>query len=242
MAKVVQQIWHGESEKLALRFHAKRQIQSVITDPPFGVDNLSKSAATPDGKKYARKIANDESPAVAMRTFTEVMDAVIPGMKDESDIYVFTASQVLEEWLCFTRELFSPHGFTRKAILIWEKDTPGMGDLRTWGQGCEFILYYKRGDRDKTDKRRNAVLHIPQVRPTDLIHPHEKPLPLLELLIKHSTNQGDLVVDPFGGSCSLVRAAQRLGRSAVAIETDEHNYNLAMRKFTEGEGAGMDFD
>lgn len=234
-------IWHGDSSELGSRFHEKRQIQSVITDPPFGVDNQSNMAVTEAGKKYARKIANDESPEIAMATFTSVMGAIIPGMKDESDIYVFTSHQVLEEWLTFTRELFAPHGFTRKAVLVWEKDGPGMGDLQSWGMGCEFVLYYKRGNRAATDTRRNNVLHVPQLRPNQLIHPHEKPLPLLELLIKHSTNKGDLVVDPFGGSGSLVRAAQRTGRHGVAIEYDIDNYNLALNKLHEGEGAGFDF-
>lgn len=238
---LVHQIWHGDSEDLAKRFHKKRMIQSVITDPPFGVDNQSNMAVTVEGKQYARKIANDETPEIAMQTFTRVMKSVIPGMKDESDIYVFTSHQVLEEWLTFTRNLFTPFGFTRKAILVWQKDGPGMGDLQSWGMGCEFILYYKRGNRDKSDVRRNNVLHVPQLRPSDLVHPHEKPTPLLELLIKHSTSPGDFLVDPFGGSGSLVRAAERTGRSAVAIEYDEENYLLAKKKLEEGEGGGMNF-
>lgn len=239
---LVHQIWHGKSEELAQRFHAKRQIQSVITDPPFGVDNQSNMATTAEGKKMARKIANDESPEVAMATFTRVMEVVIPGMKDNSDIYVFTAHQVLEEWLAFTRELFAPHGFTRKAILTWEKDGPGMGDVEgtAWGMGCEFILYYKRGNRPKGATRRNAVIHVPQLRPKDLIHPHEKPTQILEMFLQESTDRGDFVVDPFGGSGSLVRAARNVGRSAVAIEYDETNYDLAIKKLNEGD-RGMDF-
>lgn len=238
---MVHQIWHGDSAVLAGRFHAKRRIQSVITDPPFGVNNLSNMATTPEGKEYARKIANDESPEIAMRTFTDVMAAVIPGMRDESDIYIFTSYQVLEEWLTFTRELLAPHGFTRKATLVWEKDGPGMGDLQSWGMGCEFILYYKRGNRARSAKRRNNVLHTPQLRPGELVHPHEKPVALLELLIEHSTDPGDFVVDPFGGSGSLVRAARRVGRSAVAIEYDENNYQKALTKLNSSDGQGMDF-
>lgn len=241
MANLAHQIWHGDSTELAKRFHAKRAIQCVITDPPFGVDNQSNMAKTEAGKDYARKIANDESPEVAIKVFRDVMEAVIPGMKDESDIYIFTAHQVLQEWLVFTEELLEPHGFRRKAILVWEKQGPGMGDLDSWGMGCEFILYYKRGSRKRTDTRRNNILAVPQLRPNELIHPHEKPEGLLELLIKHSTSPGDVLVDPFGGSGSLVRAARRSGRSAVAIELDEKNYELANRKLNEGEGAGFDF-
>lgn len=236
-----QQIWHGKSEELATRFHAKRMIKSVITDPPFGVDNKSNSAVTPHGKTMARKIANDESPEVAMDNFTRVMDSVIPGMQDESDIYIFTSYQVLDEWMGFTRSLFKPHGFERKAILVWEKSGPGQGDLNTWGMGVEFILYYKRGSRGISEgvKRRNCVLHHQQVPPGQLIHPHEKPTELLIDLIKHSTDPWDLVIDPFGGSGSLVRAAEMCDRFAVSIELDQTNYDLAMKKFQEGQGAGL---
>jgi len=195
-------------------------------------------AVTSKGKDYARKIANDESPEVAQRVFHEVMDVLLPRTASDSDLYVFTAYQVLKEWLAFVDDLGHAHGFVRKAVLVWEKDGPGMGDLDSWGQGHEFILYLKKGRREKSDVRRSGVIHIPQLRPKELIHPHEKPTALLELFIKHSTDKGDFIVDPFGGSGSLVRAAKRLDRSAVAIEYDEKNYELAVKKLNQ-EGEGM---
>lgn len=134
-----------------------------------------------------------------------------------------------------------PHGFNRKAVLVWEKDGPGMGDLESpWGMGCEFVMFYRKGRLEKATKRRNAVLHYPQVRPDKLIHPHEKPLPLLEDLIKSSTAKRDFIVDPFGGSGSLARAARRCERSSVCIEYDEFNYRQALKALTESE-EGMDF-
>lgn len=233
--QLIQDVWHGDSAELALRFHQKQRIQCVITDPPFGVDNQSNSAVTPEGKAQARKIANDESPEIAMATFERVMQSVIPGMKDESDIYVFTSHQVLEQWLEFTRVLFQPYGFTRKAIGMWIKDGPGQGDLNTWGMGCEFILYYKRGKRMCSSKRSNLIFHTSQIRPSDLIHPHEKPAELLINLMKHSTNEGDFLVDPFGGSGSLARAARQINRSAISIEYDEYNYQVAKKALDEAE-------
>jgi DNA modification methylase len=98
--------------------------------------------------------------------------------------------------------------------------------------GSEFILYFQKGRPGKRDgwSRRNNVIHMPQLRPNQLIHPHEKPEPLLELLIKASTSQGEFLVDPFGGSGSLVRAARKCDRSAVAIELDPRNHAEATRK------------
>lgn len=237
MTKLVHQIWHGDSVEKCEIFQRKRNVACVITDPPFGVDNQSNMAVTETGKKMARKIANDESPEIAIATFKNVMDVLLPGTRDDADAYVFTSYQVLSDWLVMTDEFMPKHGFTRKAVLVWEKDGPGMGDLECpWGMGSEFILFFQKGRRPKSAKRRNNVLHFPQLRPNQLIHPHEKPGPLLEHLIKASTNPEDLVVDPFGGSGSLVRAARLCGRSAVAIEYDEFNYQHAIEALNSREG------
>lgn len=237
--ELVHQIWNGDSRELCDKFKPGR-VNCVITDPPFGVDNQSNMAVTQEGKSYARKIANDESPEIAMRVFGEVMDVLLPKTAADSDLYIFTAYQVVKEWLQLADDL-GRHGYVRKALLVWEKDGPGMGDLDSWGQGHEFVIYLKKGRRAKSDTRRSGVIHVPQIRPGNLIHPHEKPLPLLELFIKHSTDKGDFIVDPFGGSGSLVRAARRVDRSAVAIEYDKNNYELALKKLEEGEGSGFDF-
>lgn len=234
----VHQIWHGDSRDLCGRF---KWVDCIITDPPFGVDNQSNMAVTDHGKQYARKIANDESPEVAVKIFQEVMNVLLPKARENCDMYVFTSYQVLSNWLSMTDEFMPQHGFQRKAVLVWEKDGPAMGDLNCpWGMGMEFILFFQKGARLKSADRRNAVLHHPQLRPNQLIHPHEKPGGLLEQLIKTSTSKGEFLVDPFGGSGSLVRAARNCERNAVAIEYDEHNYTLA-KEALDTIGAGFNF-
>lgn len=233
------QIWHGKSEELCQRFKPGR-VNCIITDPPFGVNNQSNMAVTASGKEHARKIENDLTPEQAIAAFNAVMNVLLPKTANDSDLYIFTNGPVLKEWLEVADSL-TRHGFERSAILVWEKDGPGMGDLEgTWGQGIEYILFLKKGRRLRSDVRRNGVFHIPQVRPKDLIHPHEKPVPLLQLLIKHSTNPGDTLVDPFGGSGSLVRAARKTKRNAVAIEMDEKNWRLAQDKLNSEEESILD--
>lgn len=204
-------------------------MKCVITDPPFGVDNQSNMAVTVSGKAHARKIANDESPEQAIKVFNNVMDVLLPSTMDEADLYIFTAHQVLGEWLAVADSL-SRHGYRRSAILVWEKEGPGMGNLGSWGQAMEYILFCKKGNRESTSTRRNGVLRVPQLRPNQLIHPHEKPTALLRLLIEHSTDRNDFIVDPFSGSGATVRAARQLSRSAVGIEYDKMNYEKALKK------------
>lgn len=195
------------------------------------MDNLSNQSVTPHGKKHARKIAGDSDPEEAISLFQEVMNVLLPKTAETSDAYVFTSYQVLSNWLQMLDAFMPDFGFHRNAILVWEKDGPGMGDLECpWGMGSEFIMFFQRGRPEKKTKRRNSVLHVPQLRPNQLIHPHEKPTTLLEMLVKASTREGDFLVDPFGGSGSLVRAARQCNRNAVAIELDELNYEKAKAK------------
>lgn len=230
--KLTHQLWEGNSIELCKRFQPKRRVACVITDPPFGVDNQSNSSVTPEGRANATKILNDQSPEEAITVFQDVMDSLLPATVDECDLYIFTAHQVLNDWLDVADSL-GRHGFRRSGILVWEKDGPGQGNLNAWGQGVEYILYLKKGNRPLSDKRRNCVLHVPQIPPGKLIHPHEKPMGILEPLIKMSTNRGDFIVDPFGGSGSTIRAARNLGRSAVGIELDPKRYQIAKRVLDE---------
>lgn len=234
----VHQVWQGDSIDLCGRF---KWVDCIITDPPFGVDNQSNMAVTDHGKAHATKILNDETPEQAIEVFQNVMSVLLPKLRDPGDCYVFTSHQVIKEWLVMTDEFMPKFGLQRKAILFWEKDGPGMGDLEVpWGMGMEFILFFQKGRREKTGTRRNSVIRGPQIRPDKLIHPHEKPGWLLELLMKQSTMPGDFLVDPFGGSGSLAYAARNIKRNAVCIELDPARA-VPARARLESMGAGFDF-
>lgn len=53
------------------------------------------------------------------------------------------------------------------------------------------------------------------------IHPTEKPLGIIEPLIRYSTDRGDVVLDPFAGSGAILDCARQNGRRAIGIEADE---------------------
>ncbi len=234
MKEPKQIILHGDSRE---KFRGCKNIRSVITDPPFGSNNQSNFSVTPEGKEHARKIANDESPEIALKVFDEVMKTILPGCMEESDVYVFTAYQVLAQWILHCDELFKEFGYTRRSILVWIKvGGLGLGDLNSWANSNEFILYFKRGDRVPTEKRRNGAFEFNKIASAKLIHPHEKPTELLAEFIKYSTSPGELVVDPFGGSGSLARAARDTGRSAVTCEYDLENYQRSVKAFEMTEG------
>jgi len=62
-------------------------------------------------------------------------------------------------------------------------------------------------------------------------HPTQKPLALLERIIAASTDENDLVLDPFCGSGTTGIAAARMGRPFTGLETEESFLNMATLRF-----------
>ena len=61
-------------------------------------------------------------------------------------------------------------------------------------------------------------------------HPTQKPVVLLERIIKASTNLGDTVLDPFSGSFTTSFVAQSLGRKSIGIEIQEQYLKIGLRR------------
>ncbi len=61
-------------------------------------------------------------------------------------------------------------------------------------------------------------------------HPTQKPVALLKRILIASSNEGDLVLDPFMGSGTTLVAALRCGRSAVGIEIDPKYVSMAIQR------------
>ena len=61
-------------------------------------------------------------------------------------------------------------------------------------------------------------------------HPTQKPLKLINRLVRASSNKGDKVLDPFAGSGSTGIACQNLNRKFIGIEINENYFNLAKER------------
>lgn len=62
------------------------------------------------------------------------------------------------------------------------------------------------------------------------VHPTQKPLGILHPLIGYSCPPGGIVLDPFMGSGSTLRAAKDVGRRAIGVEVDERYCEIAARR------------
>lgn len=79
------------------------------------------------------------------------------------------------------------------------------------------------------DKASN-VIKIHTDRNDKGLHPTQKPIELMKLLIELTTIKGQIVLDPFCGSGSTLLAAKQLGRNYIGIEISEKFYKVAKNR------------
>jgi site-specific DNA-methyltransferase (adenine-specific) len=70
-------------------------------------------------------------------------------------------------------------------------------------------------------------------RRQDQVHPTQKPVALMEYLIKTYTNIGDIIFDPFMGSGTIAIAAKNTGRKYVGVEIDKKYFQVAISRISE---------
>ena len=72
-----------------------------------------------------------------------------------------------------------------------------------------------------------SIVSFPKPHPSIAVHPTQKPVDLLQYLIKTYTNEGDTVLDNCMGSGSTGVAAKILNRNFIGIELDENYFKIA---------------
>ena len=146
----------------------------------------------------------------------------------------------MEEFCAFEQlhyyiDLGQRYGFMHYIPLVFRKNFSAQvlkANMKIVGN-CEYgLVLYK----DKLPKFNNDGRMIfncfDWVRDTltPKVHPTQKPVPLLEELIRIFTDEGDVVIDPCAGSGSTLRAAAQIGRRAYGFEIKKDFYKLATEK------------
>jgi len=77
-----------------------------------------------------------------------------------------------------------------------------------------------------TERYPRSVIKFPSDVQKSKLHPTQKPVALMEYLIKTYTNEGDTVLDNCFGSCSTGIACQNTGRNFIGIEKDDAYFQI----------------
>lgn len=91
--------------------------------------------------------------------------------------------------------------------------------------------YFERNEADMSGmKFPTSILKFPKPHPSKCLHPTEKPVKLLEYLIKTYSNEGNLILDCCMGSGSTGEACQNTNREFIGIERYEDTFNVAKKR------------
>lgn len=137
-------------------------------------------------------------------------------------------------------------GFKIINIIIWRKiDPPPLIYKNKFRFSYEFIIWASKG-KNKTFNYDNMfvinnfemtdVWDLPAVSMSEKkygYHPTQKPECLLERIIIASTNEKDIVLDPFMGSGTTGSVAKRLNRYFIGIEKDTNYFNIAKQRINQ---------
>ena len=137
-------------------------------------------------------------------------------LKRNSSLYIFTNWKhypFLTEFILRYTKLKIRH------LIVWKKHNFGLG----WAfrHQYELILVLEKGNPKYTLTDFSDVQSCSHINHNKTNHPHEKPVDLLEKIIKHSSKEGDLILDPFCGSGSTCKASNNLNRKWIGIELDK---------------------
>ena len=208
-----QKIIFGDSIKV-LPTLEKQSFDLLLSDPPYGMDFKS-------GWNNKEKIQNDKI-IDTITLFEDVLKESVPLLKDDAHFYLFGNINFIGD----IRPIIEKY-LNLKNILIWDRKVIGMGNLKSYGNSYDVIYFgYNKLWKDLNGTRDRDLLSYSRIDPVKNIHPTEKPLDILEYLIKKSSNKNDKILEPFAGGGSTLLACKNLNRLATGIEIEEKYYNL----------------
>ena len=203
-------------------------IDLIVTDPPY--PTTSRGSAGNSGGMLQKKInkagkvfkCNDIDCEQYAKEFYRIL-------KDGSHCYIMTNHINLMHML----NTFTDVGFHFIKCLIWDKGNKIMGTA--YMSQFEYILFFRKGKFKKINNCGTSdILSVPNKKHKDKdgknLHDTEKPVELMKILIENSTEECDIVLDPFMGIGSTGVACEELTRKFVGIELDKEYFDIAKRR------------
>lgn len=156
-----------------------------------------------------------------------VKDAAVRKYLDQGHLWYFPPAEMMQRLTDYANEHGRPEGRPYFSVdgkqpisgAVWEcmrsKFTCPHGVTNVWD--------------------RNAVRGEERVKTADgkAVHLNQKPLDLMSRIIEATTNEGDVIWEPFGGLFSASLAAQRLKRRSFSAEIDSTYYQYGVQRFIE---------
>lgn len=220
-------IYHGDT--LDILAALELSIDAVVTDPPYASGTRHEAAKSSSGAMLRAGRFADRPIELDQMTTTgfvwlmrAVGQAVRPMLPDGGSFLSFIDWR---QWPNLVGALETCN-YRVQGMVVWDKGHFGLGN--GFRAQHELVCHASKGVPTIVDRGVGNVLKWPRVEPTD--HPSPKPEQLMQQLIEVVTEPGALVLDPFMGSGTTLRAAKNIGRRAIGIEYEEAYCEIAARR------------
>jgi len=217
-----------------------KKFDCIVTDPPYKVTARGRGKNTTTGGMLTKEIVNKGK--VFKHNDLEI-EEWLPKLwnllNDVSHCYIMTNQKNITKYLKTIDDMYFNNDKKQKfhfiKNLIWMKDNKIMG--QTYMSQFEYIIMLRRGAHKRINNCGDSdILQFANKKMKDedkkTIHDTEKPVGLLETIIKNATNKGDIVLDPFMEINSAGVACKNLGRKFVGIELDEDYFNKSVERIS----------
>ena len=206
------QIWHADCRDVLPTLD---YVDVVLTDPPYGISGSSGTLNLTRAKgRYGGRF--DDSPAY----ITSVVVPVVTDLIDRVPCVVLTPGN---RNLCAYPQPDSFGAFYQPASV----------GLQSFGNAdAQPIYYYGRNQLGRNMGVPCSYVLTEQPEPNG--HPCPKPIKIWRKLLANISQPGQVVLDPFMGSGTTLRAAKDLGRKAIGIEIEERYCEIAVRRLAQG--------
>ena len=216
-------LYHGDAFEV-LSGMAEASVDCVITDPPY--------TERTHGMAKTNKGAGHRVRAIDFAAFSD----------DDLRAALVECGRVSRRWVvssldyahAFEFDANPPAGLRALRVGVWVKPNP-MPQISADrpGQGWEAILFLHREDVKPhwSGGGRAGVWTFPVVQGAG--HPTTKPLPMVADWVRLFTDPGNVILDPFAGSGTTLRAAKDERRKAIGVELEERYCEIAARRLAQ---------
>jgi len=216
-----------------LRAQAAGSIDLLITDPAYESLEKHRAIGTTTRLKHSKSSSNDWFKVFPNERFPELFAEAFRVLKRDTHFYLFCDA----ETMFIAKPEAERAGFRFWKPLVWDKKTIGMG--YHYRARYEFILFFEKGKRRLNDLGIADVITVPRIHRG---YPAEKPPAVSEVLVKQSSERGELVADPFMGSGSVGIAAVKHGRRFCGTDLNPEAVRLAADRLRQYGGGHVPAD
>lgn len=197
----------------------------ILTDPPYcsgGFQESGRVVGSVGSDAVSRKGLTVTRDNLTTAGLVSLIEKAIGRLPAVGCCYVFC------DWRQFgeIRRAVEPLGFQYRAMLVWDKESPGMGG--PWRHQFELVYF---GTRRKEPATGNSGDVLRCTRSGNENHTTEKPLELLTTILDNTA--GEVVADPFLGSGTTLVACEQLGRRGYGIEIEPKYVAVTLERMSQ---------